>query len=161
MAIGRLFTIAANFTDPDAYFVGGGVVEAAPDFRDWFLAKVRENTVAARGAGAASRGSPSCPTSTWPARAAPPSPPSSPSSSAERSEGSDGRLMTLRNGDDRSSLIPVFGAPKEPTRSDVASFHFLLGPRGPSSVSGLRSYSGHKVPGSGSTSGRSVSEIAS
>ena len=26
---GRLFTIAANFTDPDAYFVGGGVVEAA------------------------------------------------------------------------------------------------------------------------------------
>ena len=28
MAIGRLFTIAANFTDPDAYFVGGGVVEA-------------------------------------------------------------------------------------------------------------------------------------
>ena len=30
MALGRLFTIAANFTDPDAYFVGGGVVEAAP-----------------------------------------------------------------------------------------------------------------------------------
>ena len=28
MALGRLFTIAANFTDPDAYFVGGGVVEA-------------------------------------------------------------------------------------------------------------------------------------
>ena len=25
-AIGRLFTIAANFLDPDAYFVGGGVV---------------------------------------------------------------------------------------------------------------------------------------
>jgi glucokinase len=44
MALGRLFTIAANFTDPDAYFVGGGVVEAAPGFRDWFLAKVRENT---------------------------------------------------------------------------------------------------------------------
>ncbi len=43
-AIGRLFTIAANFTDPDAYFVGGGVVESAPEFRDWFLAKVRENT---------------------------------------------------------------------------------------------------------------------
>ena len=43
-AIGRLFTIAANFTDPDAYFLGGGVVEAAPHFRDWYLAKVRENT---------------------------------------------------------------------------------------------------------------------
>ncbi|MFB9876329.1 ROK family protein [Planobispora siamensis] len=45
MALGRLFTIAANFTDPDAYFVGGGVVEAAPHFREWFLDKVRENTV--------------------------------------------------------------------------------------------------------------------
>ena len=43
-AVGRLFTIAANFTDPDAYFVGGGVVEAAAHFREWFLAKVRENT---------------------------------------------------------------------------------------------------------------------
>ena len=51
MALGRLFTIAANFTDPDAYFVGGGVVEAAPHFRDWFLAEVREHTAAARGAG--------------------------------------------------------------------------------------------------------------
>jgi predicted NBD/HSP70 family sugar kinase len=44
MAIGRLFTIAANFTDPHAFFVGGGVVEASPEFRDWFLAKVKENT---------------------------------------------------------------------------------------------------------------------
>ena len=44
-AVGRLFTIAANFTDPDAYFLGGGVVEAAPHFRQWFLGKVRENTV--------------------------------------------------------------------------------------------------------------------
>jgi predicted NBD/HSP70 family sugar kinase len=43
-AVGRLFTIAANFTDPDAYFLGGGVVEAAPHFRQWFLAKVREHT---------------------------------------------------------------------------------------------------------------------
>ncbi len=43
-AVGRLFTIAANFTDPDAYFLGGGVVEAAPHFREWFLTKVRENT---------------------------------------------------------------------------------------------------------------------
>jgi glucokinase len=44
MAIGRLFTIAANYTDPNAYFVGGGVVEAAPEFRDWYLSTVRENT---------------------------------------------------------------------------------------------------------------------
>jgi predicted NBD/HSP70 family sugar kinase len=44
IALGRLFTIAANFTDPDAYFVGGGVVETTPDFRDWFLATVSENT---------------------------------------------------------------------------------------------------------------------
>ena len=43
-AVGRLFTIAANFTDPDAYFIGGGVVEAAPHFREWFLGKVREHT---------------------------------------------------------------------------------------------------------------------
>ena len=45
MAIGRLFTIASRFTDPDAYFVGGGVAETIPEFRDWFLAKVRENTL--------------------------------------------------------------------------------------------------------------------
>src|SRR4051812_32368377 len=44
MALGRLFTIAANFTDPHIYFVGGGVVEAAPHFRDWFLAAVRAHT---------------------------------------------------------------------------------------------------------------------
>jgi glucokinase len=44
MALGRLFTIAANFTDPSAYFIGGGVVETAPQFRDWFLARVKENT---------------------------------------------------------------------------------------------------------------------
>lgn len=44
-AIGRLFTIAANVVDPHAYFVGGGVVEAAPRFRDWFLAQVREHTL--------------------------------------------------------------------------------------------------------------------
>jgi glucokinase len=45
MALGRLFTIASNFTDPAAYFVGGGVVEAAPHFRAWFLGKVREHTL--------------------------------------------------------------------------------------------------------------------
>jgi glucokinase len=45
MAIGRLLTIAANFTDPHVYFLGGGVVEAAPEFRDWFLSQVRTHTV--------------------------------------------------------------------------------------------------------------------
>ena len=44
IAIGRLFTIAGKFTDPDAYFVGGGVAESAPEFRDWFLGIVRDNT---------------------------------------------------------------------------------------------------------------------
>jgi predicted NBD/HSP70 family sugar kinase len=44
IAIGHLFTIAANFTDPNTYFVGGGVVEAAPEFRDWYLSVVRANT---------------------------------------------------------------------------------------------------------------------
>lgn len=44
IAIGRLFTIAANFTDPDAYFVGGGVIEAEPHFRTWFLDSVRDAT---------------------------------------------------------------------------------------------------------------------
>jgi glucokinase len=43
-AIGHLFTIAANFTDPDAFFLGGGVVEAEPWFSAWFLDTVREAT---------------------------------------------------------------------------------------------------------------------
>jgi glucokinase len=44
IAIGRLFTIAANFLDPDTYFLGGGVVETTPKFRQWFLGMVREHT---------------------------------------------------------------------------------------------------------------------
>jgi glucokinase len=44
IAIGRLLTIAANFTDPAVYLIGGGVVEAAPHFRDWFLDQVRAHT---------------------------------------------------------------------------------------------------------------------
>lgn len=51
-AIGKLFTIAANFTDPSAYFLGGGVVEAAPKFRQWFLNTVREHTQLRREQGA-------------------------------------------------------------------------------------------------------------
>ena len=45
MALGRLFTIAANFLDPDEYFLGGGVVEATPHFRDWFFAEVQAHTI--------------------------------------------------------------------------------------------------------------------
>lgn len=44
MALGRLFTIVANVTDPAVYLVGGGVVEAAPHFRDWFVETVRAHT---------------------------------------------------------------------------------------------------------------------
>jgi glucokinase len=44
VALGRLFTIASNFIDPSAYFVGGGVVEASPKFREWFVTRVREYT---------------------------------------------------------------------------------------------------------------------
>lgn len=43
-ALGQLFTAVSNITDPHAFFVGGGVVEAAPAFRDWFLAQVRQST---------------------------------------------------------------------------------------------------------------------
>lgn len=45
VAIGRLFTVAANVIDADAYFVGGGIVETTPALRDWFVASVAENTV--------------------------------------------------------------------------------------------------------------------
>ena len=45
MALGRLFTIAANFTDPDVYLLGGGVIEAEPAFRDWFLERVEHHTL--------------------------------------------------------------------------------------------------------------------
>jgi len=44
IALGRLFSIAANFLDPDVYFLGGGVVEAEAHFRDWFLDTVKANT---------------------------------------------------------------------------------------------------------------------
>src|SRR6185437_9008306 len=44
IAMAHVFSIAAKFTDPDTYFVGGGVIEAAPHFRDWFLDTVKEHT---------------------------------------------------------------------------------------------------------------------
>jgi predicted NBD/HSP70 family sugar kinase len=44
MAIGRLFTIISNVTDPHAYFIGGGVVETTLEMREWFVGMVREHT---------------------------------------------------------------------------------------------------------------------
>jgi glucokinase len=44
MAIGRMFTLASNFTDPDAYFIGGGIIESAEEFRRWFIGRVRDAT---------------------------------------------------------------------------------------------------------------------
>ena len=44
MAIGGLFSIAANVIDADAYFVGGGIVETSPEFRNWFLERVAHHT---------------------------------------------------------------------------------------------------------------------
>ena len=44
MAIGRLFTIVSNVTDPDAYFIGGGVVETTPELRKWFVDLTTEHT---------------------------------------------------------------------------------------------------------------------
>lgn len=44
-ALGALFTIIANVSDPHAYFVGGGLVESAPHFSDWFLTAVRTHTL--------------------------------------------------------------------------------------------------------------------
>ena len=44
MALGRVFSIAAMFTDPGTYFVGGGVVEADPVFSAWFLDRVSAHT---------------------------------------------------------------------------------------------------------------------
>lgn len=43
-AIGRMFTIAANFVDPDAYFIGGGVTETSAEFRTRFMERVRAAT---------------------------------------------------------------------------------------------------------------------
>ncbi len=44
MAIGRLFTIVSNVTDPDAYFIGGGVVETTPEMRKWFVDLTTQHT---------------------------------------------------------------------------------------------------------------------
>ena len=44
IAIARMFTIASNFTDPDAYFVGGGVTDTGIEFRTGFVERVRAAT---------------------------------------------------------------------------------------------------------------------
>jgi predicted NBD/HSP70 family sugar kinase len=44
-AIGSMFTIVSRITDPHAFFLGGGVTDAEPHFRDWFLERVKEATM--------------------------------------------------------------------------------------------------------------------
>ena len=66
-ALGRLFTIAANYSDPSVYFVGGGVVEAAPHFGDWFLERVRAHTRLREEQAAIASASRSFRIATWPA----------------------------------------------------------------------------------------------
>jgi len=43
IALGVLFDIAMQFLDLNAFFVGGGIMQTGPDFREWFLQTVREN----------------------------------------------------------------------------------------------------------------------
>jgi len=43
IALAILFDIAMQFLDLDAFFVGGGVMQTVPEFRDWFLGVVREH----------------------------------------------------------------------------------------------------------------------
>ncbi len=42
-ALGAHIDQMINVFDPDAVFIGGGVVEASEEFREWFLAKIRES----------------------------------------------------------------------------------------------------------------------
>ena len=45
MALGRLFSIAAMFTDPGTYFVGGRrASRPIPPSAEWFLGRIREHT---------------------------------------------------------------------------------------------------------------------
>ena len=74
MAIGRMFTIAANFTDPDAYFVGGGVTDAGVEFRTWFVESRPDGTSCVPSRPRRPR-SPSFPISTWRVPVVPPWPP--------------------------------------------------------------------------------------
>ena len=40
-ALALFFDEMINVFDPDALIVGGGVVEATPEFRGWFVAEIR------------------------------------------------------------------------------------------------------------------------
>ncbi|HEX2524439.1 MAG TPA: ROK family protein [Terriglobia bacterium] len=43
VALAALFDIAMQFLDLNAFFVGGGVVQTKPEFREWFLQVIREH----------------------------------------------------------------------------------------------------------------------
>ena len=43
IALAVLFDIAMQFLDLDTFFVGGGVMQAKPEFREWFLAVLRKH----------------------------------------------------------------------------------------------------------------------
>jgi glucokinase len=43
IALAMLFDIAMQFLDLDAFFVGGGVMQTIPEFREWFLGVLREH----------------------------------------------------------------------------------------------------------------------
>ena len=66
-----VFTIVDNVLDPHAYFVGGGVVEAAPHFPDWFLDTIREHTQPVDPYKRPWPSWESCPTETWTGPAVP------------------------------------------------------------------------------------------
>lgn len=43
MALALLFNITMEFLDLDAFFVGGGVMQTKPEFREWFLKVLRDH----------------------------------------------------------------------------------------------------------------------
>ncbi len=47
-ALGLFFDQMVNTFDPDALIVGGGAIEASPDFQAWFLAEIRASMPAQR-----------------------------------------------------------------------------------------------------------------
>ena len=47
-ALGRFFDQMVNVFDPDALIVGGGVIEASAEFRDWFVSEIRAGMPAQR-----------------------------------------------------------------------------------------------------------------
>ena len=43
IALAFLFDIAVQLLDLDAFFVGGGIMQTKPEFREWFLRTIREH----------------------------------------------------------------------------------------------------------------------